>query len=115
MAACTSRAAASTLRFKSNCRVMFVLPSELYEVILLMPAMRPNCLSSGVATAEAIVSGLAPGNPAETEMVGYSTSGNGETGRKKYATPPASKIAKDSSDVPTGRRMNGDEMLIALD
>src|SRR4051812_31550544 len=66
MAACTSRAAASTLRLRSNCNEMFVLPSELDDVIWLMPAMRPNCRSSGVATADAIVSGLAPGKFAET-------------------------------------------------
>ena len=31
-----------------------------------MPAMRPNMRSSGVATAEAMVSGLAPGRLAVT-------------------------------------------------
>ena len=41
-----------------------VEPSWLDEVIWLMPAMRPNCRSSGVATADAIVSGLAPGSAA---------------------------------------------------
>ena len=35
-----------------------------------MPAMVENCFSSGVATAEAIVSGLAPGRLAVTWMVG---------------------------------------------
>jgi hypothetical protein len=93
---------------------MFVDPRLLDDVISVMPAMRPNCRSSGVATAEAIVSGLAPGNPAETEIVGYSTSGNGATGRKKNATPPASKIASARSEVPTGRRINGAEILIEL-
>ena len=34
------------------------------------PAMMENCFSSGVATAEAIVSGLAPGRLAETWIVG---------------------------------------------
>ena len=63
MAACTSRAAASMLRFRSNCRTMLVVPSWLVEVIWLMPAIRPNWRSSGVATAEAMVSGLAPGSP----------------------------------------------------
>ena len=48
--------------------------------------MRPNCRSSGVATAEAIVSGLAPGSAAPTpEIVGKSTCGSGETGSNKYA------------------------------
>ena len=46
-----------------------------------MPAMRPNWRSSGVATAEAIVSGLAPGSEAETEIVGKSICGSGETGK----------------------------------
>src|ERR1700680_4255135 len=82
MAACTSRAAASMLRFKSNWIVIDVLPRKLDEVISVMPAIRPNCRSSGVATAEAIVSGLAPGSEAETEIVGNSTCGKGETGRK---------------------------------
>ena len=49
----------------------------------MTPAMRPNWRSSGVATADAIVSGLAPGRPAETEIVGNSTCGSGATGRKQ--------------------------------
>ena len=40
------------------------------EVIWVIPAMRPNMRSSGVATAEAIVSGLAPGNWVDTKMTG---------------------------------------------
>ena len=36
------------------------------RVISVMPAIRPNCRSSGVATDEAIVSGLAPGSAADT-------------------------------------------------
>src|SRR5215472_3348598 len=63
MAACTSRAAASMFRLRSNCSVMLVDPSWLVEVIWFTPAMRPNWRSNGVATDEAIVSGLAPGNP----------------------------------------------------
>src|SRR5258708_28164618 len=61
MAACTSRDAASILRLRSNCRVMLVEPRLLDEVISLIPAMRPNWRSRGVATADAMVSGLAPG------------------------------------------------------
>ena len=48
-----------------------------------MPAMRPNCRSSGVATDEAMVSGLAPGRLAFTWIVGKSTCGSGETGSKQ--------------------------------
>ena len=59
MAACTSRAAESILR-----------PLPLFEVISLTPEMTPRRRSSGVATLLAIVSGLAPGSVAETEMVG---------------------------------------------
>src|SRR3954454_20705872 len=99
------------LRLNSNCSVTWVDPSELVLVISVTPAIRPNCRSSGVATADAIVSGLAPGRLAETEMVGDSTCGSGATGRKKYASAPASATATVSSVVPTGRRMNGADRL----
>jgi len=59
---------------------MPVDPSALEEVISVTDAIRPNCRSSGVATEEAIVAGLAPGKAALTEMVGNSTSGSGDTG-----------------------------------
>ena len=48
-------------RSRVNCSVICVTPSALVEVIESMPAMVENCFSSGVATEEAIVSGLAPG------------------------------------------------------
>ena len=64
--------------------------------------MRPNCRSSGVATDEAMVSGLAPGRPATTEMVGKSTCGSGDTGSSRKATAPASAMASVSSVVATG-------------
>src|SRR5579859_6051615 len=80
--ACTSRAAASMLRLRSNWRVMLVDPSWLLEVIWLTPAIRPNWRSKGVATEEAMVSGLAPGSPACTEMTGYSNWGKGATGNR---------------------------------
>ena len=47
-----------------------------------MPAIRPNWRSSGVAMEEAMVSGLAPGRAAWTEMVGNSTWGIGGDGQK---------------------------------
>src|SRR5262249_40608977 len=98
-------------RFKSNCMVMLVDPRPLDEVIWVMPAIRPNWRSRGVATAEAIVSGLAPGRLAPTLMVGKSTCGSGATGRKRKATAPERKIAKVMSEVATGRRMKGVEEL----
>src|SRR5208282_831788 len=112
MAACTSRAAASILRLRSNCSTMPVAPSWLTDVIWLMPAMRPNCRSSGVATAEAIVSGLAPGRLEPTEIVGKSTCGSGATGRKRKATAPERKIAMVMRAVATGRRIKGAEKLV---
>src|ERR1700691_2893623 len=93
IAACTSRAAASIFRLRSNCIVMLVDPRLLDEVISVTDAMRPNWRSRGVATEEAIVSGLAPGNDADTDTVGKSTCGSGETGRIRKATIPASAIA----------------------
>ncbi len=67
-------------RFRPNCRVMLAWPTELREVIWVTSAMAPRCRSSGLATVAATVSGLAPGSEAETEMVGKSTCGSGDTG-----------------------------------
>jgi hypothetical protein len=93
---------------------MLVDPRALDEVISVTDAIRPNWRSSGVATEDAIVAGLAPGNPAFTEIVGNSTSGSGETGRSRYAAAPANVIATKRSVVATGFRMKGSEIFIAL-
>jgi len=98
------------LRLRSNCRVTLVRPRELDEVISVTPAMWPNWRSKGVATEEAMICALAPGNPAETEMVGKSTCGKGETGSTLKAMPPAMAMAAVSRVVATGRRMKGAEM-----
>src|SRR5215468_5103868 len=84
-------------------------PSVLVEVISVIPAMRPNWRSRGVAMEEAIVSGLAPGNEPETLMVGKSTCGSGDTGSARNATMPASATATVSNAVATGLRTNGAE------
>ena len=49
---------------------MLVLPWLLRELIEVMPEIVENCFSSGVATDDAIVSGLAPGRFAFTWMAG---------------------------------------------
>jgi len=101
-------------RDSSNCSTIRELPSELDDVISVTPAMRPSARSSGVATVAAIVSGLAPGSDACTEIVGKSTCGSGETGSMKNAAMPASRTPIVSSVVATGRAMNGAEMEGAL-
>ena len=58
-------------------------PSWLPEVSWVTPGISDSCRSSGVATLEAMVSGLAPGRPADTWMVGKSTWGRAETGSWK--------------------------------
>src|SRR5512146_3424424 len=73
IAACTSCAAASRLRDRLNWSVIDVKPRIDVEFMLSRPAIVVNCRSSGVATAEAMVSGLAPGSAAETWIVGKST------------------------------------------
>ena len=83
MADWTSCAAASMFRSKANCSVIRTAPCTLLEVMLSMPAMVENCFSSGVATDEAIVSGLAPGSLAVTWIVGKSTLGRSLTGRRR--------------------------------
>ena len=70
IAACTSWAAASMSRLRVNCRVICVAPMLLEEVIDSTPAMVENSRSSGVATAVAMVVGLAPGSWPVTWMVG---------------------------------------------
>src|SRR2546427_12798142 len=70
MAVCTSCAAASMFRLRLNCSVIEVEPCEFVELIESMPAIPENCLSRGVATDAAIVSGLAPGKLALTLIVG---------------------------------------------
>src|SRR5271166_3830795 len=99
-------------RFKSNCSVMLVEPSWLAEVIWFTAAIRPNWRSRGVATADAMVCGSAPGKPAPTLITGKSTLGSEATGRKLKARMPDISSATASSDVPIGRRINGDEILI---
>ena len=80
MAVCTSTAAPSRSRLRSNCSVIWLLPVELTEIMESSPAMPVNWRSSGVATADAMVSGLAPGRPADTTRVGKSTLGRSLTG-----------------------------------
>src|SRR5579863_5994132 len=92
---------------------MLVVPSVLEDVISVMPAMRPNWRSSGVATEEAMISGLAPGRPAPTVIVGKSTWGSGATGNCRKDTAPARAMAEVNRVVATGRRMNGEERFIA--
>jgi hypothetical protein len=113
MAACTSRAAPSMSRFRPNCSVMRVLPTELIDVISVTSAIVPRWRSSGLATLVATVSGLAPGSVACTEMVGKSTCGNGATGNRANAKRPASAMPMASSVVATGRAMNGRERFMA--
>ena len=62
-------------RLMSNCSTIWVLLTLLREVISVTPAMAPRCRSSGVATLEDMVSGLAPGMLALTAMVGMSILG----------------------------------------
>src|SRR4030067_1832653 len=86
--ACTSWAAASRLRLKENVSVIWVSPIPLLEVIESIPAIVENCFSRGVATEEAIVSGLAPGRFAVPSKVGKSTLGRALAGSGRYPMTP---------------------------
>src|SRR5689334_23675210 len=101
-------------RSSENWMVMLVEPSWLDDVMLSMPAIVENCLSRGVATAAAIVSGLAPGRFALTEIVGKSTLGRSLTGRRRYATLPKNRIPIMTRAVITGRRMNSAVIVLLL-
>src|SRR3974390_829660 len=113
MAACTSNAAPSRLRLRLNWIVMLLCPREFVDVIESMPAIVENCFSNGVATEEAIVSGLAPGREALTKIVGKSTFGRSLTGRTRYAKMPKIKTAAMTRVVIIGRRMKSSERLKA--
>src|SRR5437867_1681891 len=106
----TSTAAPSMSRLRSNCKVIWEDPIEFEEIIESSPAIPVNCRSSGVATADAIVSGFPPGRLAETEMVGKSTVGISLTGRARYATIPNKAMASIRRLVAIGRRMKIAEM-----
>src|SRR6266516_7358521 len=102
------------LRSSENWIVIEVDPSPLDDVMLSMPAIVENCFSSGVATADAIVSGLAPGSDADTWIVGKSTVGRSLTGSRRYAVMPKTTRPTMNSTVVTGRRMNSSERFIRL-
>jgi hypothetical protein len=92
--------------------VIEVLPCAFVEVMESMPAIVENCFSSGVATAEAMVSGLAPGTFAETRTVGKSTFGRSLTGRSRYPAIPTNRMESMTRVVMTGRRMESSEIFI---
>ena len=109
MALCTSLAAPSASRSKSNCKITWVWPRLLLDVSSVMPAIRPMARSKGMATVAAMVSGLAPGWDARTIMTGKSTWGKGATGNLPKATRPAKVMAMVRRVVATGRTMNKPE------
>ena len=91
---------------------MEVEPSTLVEVIWVTPEIWPNRRSSGEATVAAMVSALAPGNDADTWIVGKSTCGSGATGSNGNAITPTSASAAIKRDVAIGRRMQISEMFM---
>src|ERR1700746_1322429 len=104
-AVCTSRAAPSMLRLRSNCTVIDDCPSEEVDTIEEMPAMVASWRSIGAATEAAMVSALAPGKVAVMLMVGKSTAGSAATGSKRKAKIPNTMNDAVISVVMTGRRM----------
>src|ERR1700760_1516137 len=93
--------------------VIVVLLRMLVDVSCETPGICENWYSSGWATDEAMVSGLAPGRLAETWMVGKSICGNGATGSIGKATMPINRIPAINSEVAIGRLMNGSEIFTA--
>jgi hypothetical protein len=92
--------------------VICVRPRELVELIESSPAMVEKFFSSGVATEDAMVSGLAPGRLALTVMVGKSTVGRSLTGSDLYPMMPNIKIPIMTRVVVTGLRMKSAEMFM---
>src|SRR5580704_9385826 len=100
-------------RSSSNCSVTWERPKELCDDMVESDGIWPNWRSSGAVTSEAMVSGLAPGSWVVIWIVGKSTCGSAETGRRTKPRTPQSRTAKPRSDVAIGRSMKGVERLIA--
>src|SRR6267154_5398949 len=111
-AVCTSRAAASMLRLRSNWMVMTVVPCDELDDIEEMPAIVDSWRSMMPATEAAMVSALAPGKVAVTAMVGKSTLGSADTGNRRKPNTPKAMIDAVISVVITGRRMQSSESVI---
>src|SRR2546430_4206147 len=88
---------------------MLVARGSRVDVIAVPPARRPNGRWGGAPTDVARVAGPAPGSPAETEIVGNSTWGRGDTGSSRKATNPARASPPVRSVVATGLAMKGAE------
>src|SRR5262249_61611064 len=114
-AVCTSRAAPSILRLRSNWMVIDVVPSDDDDVSEVMPAIVDSCRSIGDATEAAMVSALAPGKVAVMLMVGKSTVGSAATASSRKAKIPNTMNDAVISVVITGRRMQASERFIAYD
>ncbi len=84
------------------------------EFIDVRPEIVENCFSSGSATADAIVSGLAPGSEALTEIVGKSIAGRSATGSRRYDITPKTTMPMVMSVVVIGRLMNSAEIFMSL-
>src|SRR4051794_5356952 len=104
-AVCTSSAAASMLRLRSNWIVMALVPCDELDDIDEMPAMVDSWRSIIPATEAAMVSALAPGKVAVTAMVGKSTRGSADTGNRRKPNTPKAIIDAVISVVITGRRI----------
>src|SRR5260221_8101204 len=91
-----------------------VEPSELLVEMLSMPAIVANCLMSGIATEDAMVSGEAPGRDAETLTTGKSARGKAATGRSDQAKKPPISTATDMRIVATGLVMQNCETFMGL-
>src|ERR1700754_1724513 len=112
-AVCTSSAAASMLRLRSNWMVICVVPCDELDDIDEMPAMVDSWRSMMPATEAAMVSALAPGSVAVTLRVGKSTLGSADTGSRRKPNTPKAMIEAVMSVVITGLRMQSSESVIA--
>ena len=70
-------------RLSSNCRVIWLMPYELDDVISCIAGIWPKLRSSGAVTSEPMTLGLAPGSWVVTWMVGKSTCGSEDTGSQR--------------------------------
>ena len=89
-------------------------PSALVEVICDTPEICANCRSSGCATDDAIVSGLAPGNVRRDLDRGKIDLRQRRDRQQRVGREADQEDAAMSSDVAIGRRMKGAETPLAI-
>ena len=110
IADCTSCAAASMSRSRSNCSVICDRPNDDCDDMVASAGIWPNWRSSGRGDQRGDRVGIAPGS-LRRDLDGRKIDlRQGDTGRREYPSNPASRTAIPSSEVAIGRAMKAGDV-----